>query len=116
MAAAVGNGSEQQFGVESPAGQVACDGASRFLRGGVGIEENDDRRAGATESCAEDSLLPGQFLQAGEQGAECGAIRLVDAVFERCGEQVVIPLRERGEQEHRVLDVSHGVGAGILRR
>ena len=29
---------------------------------------------------------------------------------------MVIPLREGSEQEHRVLDVRHGVGAGVLRR
>ena len=116
MGAAVGDGSWQQFGAKSPASQVARDGVSSFLRGEAWIEENNDRWAGAAESYAEDALFPGQFLQAGEQGAEWSAVRLVDAVFERGGEQVVIPLREGGEQEHRVLDVRHSVGAGVLRR
>ncbi len=116
MGAALGDRSEQQFGAKSPAGEVSRDGSPRFLGGGAGVEENDDRWAGATESRTEDASFPGQFLQAGEQGAERRAVRLVDAVFECGGEQMVVPLREGSQQEHRVLDVSDGVGTGIFRR
>jgi hypothetical protein len=38
----------------------------------------------------------------------------VDAVFESRGEQVGTILRERREQEHRVLNVGDGVGARVL--
>ena len=97
-----------------PARWAATD-CSRLLGGGAGIEENDDRWAGAAEGCAEDAWFPGQFLQTRQQGAERGAVRLMDAVFERGGEQVVTPLGEGGEQEHGVLDVGDGIGARILR-
>jgi hypothetical protein len=83
VGAAVGDGSEQEFGTKSPASQVSLDRGSRFLRGRTGIEKHDNGWASAAEGCAEHSPLPGQFLQAGEQGAECGTVRLVDAVFKR---------------------------------
>ena len=40
----------------------------------------------------------------------------MDAVFERDRKQFVIALREGGEQEHGVLNISDRVGTGILRR
>jgi len=98
--AAQRDGSEEQLSAEAPASEMGGDYGSRFLGGGAGIEENDDRGAGAAERCAEDAWFTGQFLQTRKQGAEWSAVRLVDAVFERGGEQVVNPLAEGREQEH----------------
>ena len=53
VGAAVGDGSEQQFGAKSAASEVSLDGGSRFLRGGTGIEENNDRWAGAAAGLTE---------------------------------------------------------------
>lgn len=89
---------------------------SRLLGGGAGIEENNDRGTGATEGCAQNAGFTGQFLQTRKQRAQRSAVRLVDAVFERCGEERMTALGEGSEQEHGVLDVDHGVGSGILLR
>ena len=110
-----GNGSKKQFSVESVADEVGGDEFSYIVSGGVRIEENDDRRTGAAEGYAEDARLPTQFLQTRQQRAERGAIRLMDAVFERRREQVVTTLGEGSEQQHRILDVGDGVVPGILR-
>ena len=60
--------------------------------------------------------LPVNSCRHGSRGQSRGAVRLMDAVFERSGEQVVTTLRKGGQQQHRVLDVRDGVLPGILRR
>jgi hypothetical protein len=59
---ALGDGSEQEFGAKPPTSEVSRNRGSRFLGGGAGVEENDDRWAGAAKSCAENTLFSGQFL------------------------------------------------------
>ena len=108
------DGSQKQLGAQSLSDKVGSDVFSGFPRAGARIEENDDRWTGPTESCTEDAGPPCQLLQTWEQGTERSAIRLVDAVFERGGEQRMTPLGEGGEQEHGVLDVDHGIGARIV--
>lgn len=110
------NGSKEQFGGESTAGEVSCDGFAYFQPGETRIEEYDDRWTCSAERHAEDALLAGQLLQAREQRAERSAVGLMDAVFERRREQLVPSLHEGGEQQHGILDVRYGVGSGILRR
>ncbi len=111
-----GNRSKQQLGAEPLVGEMGGDELSCLLRGRARVEENDDGRASATECYAENARLPGQLLQTRQQRAECGAVRLMDAVFERGGEQVVTSEGEGSQQEHGILDVRDSVVAGILRR
>ena len=81
---------------------------------GLGIDENQYRWASSAESCAQNAVLPLEFLQSGQQRAERGAIGLVDAVFERGGQKFGSALRESREQEHGILHVRDCVGARIL--
>ena len=116
MHSARSNRGQKQLGTQSILGKVSGNSFSRFLKRSAGIEKDNHRRTSAAEDGTENSRIPSQFLQARQQRTECGAVRLVHAVFQRSGQQRVPPLRKSGEQQHGVLNVDHGVGAGILRR
>ena len=55
-----------------------------------------------------------QLLERGQQGTKRGAVGLVDAVVQSGGKQVRTALGEGDEQKHRILNVDHSVGAGVL--
>jgi hypothetical protein len=63
---------------------------------------------------SKDAGTPGQFLQGREQRAKCRAVRLVHAVVQSRGEQVMAALNKSGKQQHRVLDVCNRTGARVL--
>jgi hypothetical protein len=62
--------------------EMSGDETAGFRQRGAGVEKDQDRGAGAAQHCSENAGLAFEFLQAGEQRAELGAIGLVDAVFE----------------------------------
>ncbi len=105
---------EDEFGGEVAFGEVGGDSLFRLFRGNFGIEEHKHGWARSAESGAEDAGISFEFLERGQQRTERRAIRLVNAVFERRGEQVGTILRERREQQHRVLNVGDGIGARVL--
>lgn len=98
--AALGYRGKEQLGAKSVADEVCGNGFSRLVSSGARIEEDDNRWSSTAEGYAENARFPSQFLQTRQQRAECGAVRLMNAVCERCGEQVMAPLAESCEQEH----------------
>src|SRR5208282_1262297 len=86
-----------------------------FGERGARVQENQHGWAGAAEGYAKDSFFAFELLKRRKQRAEWGAVGLVNAVFQGDGEQVRTALGEGGEQQHGILHVGDGVGAGILR-
>jgi len=100
--------------------EMIGDETAGFRQRGTGgvvpwVEKDQYRGAGAAQDGSENAGLTFELLQAREQRTECGAIGLVDAVFESRGEKIGSALGEGGEQEHGILHVEDGVGARILR-
>jgi len=114
--AVLGDLGKDEFGGEPAFGEVGGDSLLRLLYRNLRIEKYQHRRTGSAEGGTEDARISPEFLERGKQRAERRAIRLVDAVFERGGEQISAVLRERGQEQHRVLNVGDGVGARVLER
>src|SRR5208337_379074 len=112
--AVLGNLGKDEFGGKPSLGEVGSDSLLRLFRRNLRVEEHQHGGAGSAEGGAEDAGISGEFLERGKQRTERRAIRLVDAVFESRMQQVRTVLRERREQEHRVLDVGDSVGTRVL--
>ncbi len=113
--AVLGDLGQDEFGGKPAFGKVGSDSLSRLLGWHLRIEEHQHGGAGSAESGAEDAGISSEFLERGKQWAEWRAVRLVDAVFESRRKQISAVLRERSQEQHRILNVGDGVRPRVLK-
>src|ERR1700675_717224 len=89
---------EEEFGSESAFGQVRRDSLLGPFCWNLRIKEHEHRRSRSAKRGPEDAGISGEFFERGKQRRERRPVRLMNAVFESCGEQVRTILRKRREQ------------------
>src|SRR5262249_15580640 len=87
------DGGLDQFSRKPALCELGCSGFTGSRNRRFAIKKNQNRRPCATESRSQNSCLALQLLHRRKQRAEWSAIGLMNAVFQRCAEQIRTALR-----------------------